>query len=99
MSVYSGPADWWTDGTNSGRTHAATKGIVQSGLVLNLDAGVSSSYPGSGTTWFDLSGNSNNGAINGPTFNANGSLVFAGSPNQIYLSNSASLNPTTGLTL
>ena len=56
MSVYAGPADWWTDGTNDGRTHIATKGIVQSGLVLNLDAGVSSSYSGSGTTWTDLSG-------------------------------------------
>jgi hypothetical protein len=82
MSVYGGPADWWTDGTNAGRTHIATKGIVQSGLVLNLDAGVSSSYPGSGTTWTDLSGNGNNGTlINGPTFSSNnsGSIVFDGS--------------------
>jgi hypothetical protein len=29
--------------------------IVQSGLVLNLDATSPSSYPGSGTTWYDLS--------------------------------------------
>lgn len=57
MSVYAGPADWWTDGTDAGRTHIATKGVVQSGLVLNLDAGASSSYPGTGTTWNDLSGN------------------------------------------
>jgi len=30
--------------------------IVTNGLVLNLDAGNQNSYPGSGTTWFDLSG-------------------------------------------
>ena len=55
MSVHGGPADWWTDGTDAGRTHIATKGIVQNDLVLNLDAGVSSSYPGTGTSWNDLS--------------------------------------------
>jgi hypothetical protein len=59
MSVYAGPADWWTDGTDAGRTHIATKGIVQANLVLNLDAGASSSYPGSGTTWTNLYGSPN----------------------------------------
>lgn len=81
MSVHGGPADWWTEGTDAGRKHVATKGIVQSGLVLNLDAGVSDSYPGSGTTWSDLSGNANNGTLtNGPTYNSanGGSIVFDG---------------------
>ena len=72
MGVFSGPADWWTDGTNEGRTHIATKGIVQSGLVLNLDARVSNSYSGIGTTWNDLSGNGNNGTLfNGVGFDGN----------------------------
>ena len=31
--------------------------IVRSGLVLALDAADSNSYPGSGTTWYDVSGN------------------------------------------
>ena len=31
--------------------------IVTDGLVLHLDAGNSKSYPGSGSTWYDLSGN------------------------------------------
>ena len=31
--------------------------IPQSGLQLNLDASNSKSSPGSGTTWFDVSGN------------------------------------------
>jgi hypothetical protein len=81
MAVHGGPADWWTEGTDAGRTHIATKGIVQSGLVLNLDAGVSASYPGSGTNWTDLSGNGNNGTlVNGVGYNSanNGSFVFDG---------------------
>jgi hypothetical protein len=45
--------------------------IVRDGLVLDLDAGISASYPGSGTTWTDLSVYSNNGElINSPTYNA-----------------------------
>jgi hypothetical protein len=35
-------------------------GIITTGLQLHLDAGDVSSYTGSGTTWYDLSGNSNN---------------------------------------
>ncbi len=45
MGVYAGVEKTWASQTNVGRTHIATKGIVQSGLVLNLDAGVLSSYP------------------------------------------------------
>jgi hypothetical protein len=50
--------------------------------VLNLDAGNIKSYPGSGTTWRDLSGNGNNGTLtNGPTYSSSnkGSIVFDGS--------------------
>jgi hypothetical protein len=71
VGVYGGVEPTWAAQTNLGRTHIATKGIVQSGLVLNLDAGVSSSYSGSGTTWTDLSGNGNNGTlVNGPTYSS-----------------------------
>lgn len=55
--------------------------IVTNGLVLHLDAGNPASYPGSGTTWTDLSGNGNNGTLtNGPTFDSanGGSIVFDG---------------------
>jgi len=37
--------------------------IITDGLVLCLDAGNPKSYPGSGTTWTDLSGNGNNGTL------------------------------------
>ncbi len=39
--------------------------IVRDGLVLHLDAANVKSYPGTGTTWSDLSGNGNNGVITG----------------------------------
>jgi len=50
--------------------------IVTDGLVLCLDAGNTKSYPGSGTTWTDLSGNGNTGTLlNGVIFsNSNGGL-------------------------
>ena len=55
--------------------------IVENGLVLCLDAANKLSYPRTGTTWTDLSGNSNTGTLtNGPTFSAGnmGSIVFDG---------------------
>ena len=75
-----------TDNTRSadagGRgVRTISSGIVTDGLVLWLDAGISPSYAGSGTTWTDLSGNRNNGTLtNGPTFNSTngGSIVFDG---------------------
>jgi len=55
--------------------------IVTNGLVLNLDAGFTPSYPTTGTTWYDVSSGGNNGTLtNGPTFNSanGGSIVFDG---------------------
>lgn len=95
MSAYSGPADWWTDGTDSGRTHITTKGSVQDGLVLNLDAGANSSYPDSGTTWTDLSENTNNGTlVNGVEYLAGygGSLVFDGVDDYVGLPHTSLLD-------
>lgn len=43
------------------------------GLVLCLDSRNPRSYPGSGTTWFDISGNNNHGTLtNGPVLTSNG---------------------------
>jgi len=53
--------------------------IVTDGLVLALDAANTKSYPGSGTTWNDLSGNGNTGTLNnGPTFDRIGGDYGAG---------------------
>lgn len=52
--------------------------IVRDGLVLHLDAANVKSYPGSGSTWYDLSGNGNNFTLyNSPTF-ADGAFTFNG---------------------
>lgn len=64
--------------------------IVTTGLVLNLDAGDSASYPGSGTTWTDLSGNSRTGTlINGVGYSSSngGYLTFNGSNQHVGVSN------------
>lgn len=52
---------------------------VTAGLIMNLDAGNTASYPGSGATWTDLTGNGNNVLLqNSPTF-VSRSLQFNGS--------------------
>ena len=50
---------------------------VTNGLILSLDAGDKNSYPGSGTTWYDLCGN-NDTTINGATYNSDGYFVLDG---------------------
>lgn len=65
---------------NNGRlTLAAPSSIISAGLILNLDATNTSSYPGTGTTWTDLSGQSNTGTlVNSPTYTSNpGYFTFA----------------------
>lgn len=63
--------------------------IVTNGLVLCLDAGNPRSYPGTGTNWFDVSGNNNTGAlINGPTYTSgvNGYFTFDGVNDEVRTS-------------
>jgi hypothetical protein len=47
--------------------------VVTQGLVLALDAADRNSYPGSGTTWTDLSGNDSNATLSGVTYNSSNS--------------------------
>ena len=68
-------------GQNNYVAPAVPPTLVTAGLVLNLDAGNSSSYVGSGNNWDDLSGNNNDGTLaNGPAFNSanGGSIGFDG---------------------
>jgi hypothetical protein len=95
MSSFAGPADWWTEGTNSGRTHIATKGIVQTNIVLNLDPGVSSSYPESGTAWTDLSGSGNNGTLSNVTYNSSPAYMSFTSASSSGVSLGTKFNYTT----
>lgn len=64
--------------------------IITSGLTLSLDAGYLPSYPRTGNTINDISGNVNNGTLtNGPTFSGsnNGSIVFDGVNDYLQLPN------------
>ena len=64
--------------------------IVTNGLVLNVDAGFTPSYPTINTTWYDVSSGGNNGTLtNGPTFNSanGGSIVFDGIDDYIACGN------------
>ena len=68
---------------------------VTDGLILMLDAANPLSYPGSGTTWNDLSNNNNNGTLtNGPVFNSGngGSIVFDGSNDYVSVPDSPILD-------
>lgn len=69
--------------------------IVTSGLILNLDAGNASSYPGTGTTWTDLSPTGNNGTlVNGVGYSSSngGVLTFDGVNDYVELGTNTSLN-------
>jgi len=69
---------------------AHSPSIVMNGLVLALDAGNPKSYPGSGTTWTDLSGRGNTGTlVNGVGYSASngGSLSFDGVDAYVRLAN------------
>lgn len=62
--------------------------IVTDGLALCLDAANPKSYPGSGTTWYDLSGNSRNASLlGGATYslNNNGFIEFDGTDDYFKL--------------
>jgi hypothetical protein len=73
-------------------------GIVTTNLSMFLDAGNASSYPGSGTNWTDLSGNSRNGTLtNGPTYSSadGGSIVFDGSNDFVQCTGSLTVTAAT----
>ena len=73
--------------------------IITNGLVLNLDAGNTLSYPGTGTLWTDLSGNGNNGTlVNSPSFDSanGGSIVFDGTNQYVNCGNASNLQITVG---
>jgi hypothetical protein len=71
--------------------------IIRDNLVLCLDAANSKSYPGSGTTWTDLSGRGNTGTlVNGVGYSASngGSLSFDGVDDKVIVPYNSNLNPS-----
>jgi hypothetical protein len=83
--------------------------IVTDGLVLCLDAGNSKSYPDTGNTWYDLTGNGNNATKNGnaanPVWNSSGYFTYGatdgttGANNIFTINNSTSLTSLTSITV
>ena len=72
--------------------------VVTNGLVLNLDAGFTPSYPQSQTAWYDLSGNNNNSTlVNGPTYNTSqgGGIKFDATDDYATIPDSNSIDLTT----
>lgn len=71
--------------------------IVRNGLVLHLDAASPWSYPRSGPTWFDRSGNGRDGTLqNTPTYNsANGGFLSFDGSNQRVVSSLPTLTKHT----
>ena len=68
----------------------ATKGIVQDGLVLNVDAAVKESYS-SGATFYDLMKNNNGSIVNGPVYDKEngGKFILDGTNDYINFGNTA----------
>ena len=76
--------------------------IVTEGLVLCLDGANVKSYPGSGTTWTDISGEGHDGTLtNGPTFSSNygGNIVLDGSNDFVTGVHNSELNLRNDVTV
>ena len=76
-------------------TSFSFKPIVTDGLVLYLDAANTKSYTGTGTTWYDLTKNGNNGVLtSGPVYNSEngGNITFDGVDDYVNLGNPNSLD-------
>ena len=96
MGGFAGPTNSWINKSSEN----SLNGLVTDGLVLALDAGRTLSYSGSGTTWTDLSDNSNNGTLtNGPTFDSSNEYLayfeFPNSNSYIQLSSPSLTTPST----
>lgn len=76
------------------------KGLITSGLTLNIDASQSASYGGSGTTWTDIVGAADNITLVGsPTFTSGNPAYFTFNGSSQYGTGSATnILPTTAYT-
>ncbi len=71
---------WFATQTDKMVFNRDYESIVTNGLLFSVDAGFTTSYPTTGTTWYDLTGSNNTSLINGTSFSSNngGILVFDG---------------------
>jgi hypothetical protein len=66
--------------------------ISNNGLVLSLDSSNTTSYPGTGSTWYDISGYNNHCVFNVTPTYSNGTFTFNGTSHYGTITNSSSLN-------
>jgi hypothetical protein len=79
--------------------YATTPNIVTANLLLYLNAGNTTSYPGSGSTWFDISGNGNDAALTAPTASVNAITFNRNNNTRAVVSPSLNLSTTSAITL
>ena len=86
-----------TIGSGISITGIETSELVTDNLFLHLDASNSTSYPGSGTTWYDLTDNNNDATINGATYDSVDGGIFDldGSNDNIQIPHVSSLSLST----
>jgi hypothetical protein len=75
-----------------------SSGIITNGLVIQLDASSSASYPGTGTTWFDITSTNNGTLTNGPTFTSAAPkyFTFDGTDDYVNIADTAAIRPGIG---
>jgi hypothetical protein len=78
--------------------------IVTSGLVVNLDAGFTPSYPRTGISWINLSAPNNGGTlVNGPVYNdtsnGGGSISFDGSDDYVTCGSNSNVESLSQITM
>jgi hypothetical protein len=74
------------------------QGDFQNGNLLDLDASKMSSYPQTGTNWYDLSGNDFDfSLVNGPSFQSSGWFNIDGADDAIILTGNSTLKSTNTL--
>jgi len=89
--------------TAFGRSPPVTQSsnIITNGLIIQLDASKSSSYSGSGTTWFDIT-STNNGTLTPtgtpPTYTAASPTYFSfdGTNQYVNIPDAAAIRPSIG---
>ena len=70
--------DWYRSQTDKMVFNIDYPAVVTDGLVLNLDAGFTPSYPTTGTTWYDVSSSGANGTLVGSPVFSTGINDFGG---------------------
>lgn len=74
--------------------------IITSGLTVWLDASITSSYPGTGNNWYDISGNKIDATINNCSYLSTdgGAFTLSGNGNYINVTNNTNLSLSTSQT-